>query len=94
MKDFLLSYFQYSQIWLDILMDDCHLIAMSQNWGEKKLDTMVLNRVWLPLETAIEPQWFSGQVFWIHNCDYSKIKDSVLVYNHSCHLKIKTNNQL
>ncbi len=30
-----LSYFQYSQIWLNILMDDCHLIATSQNLGRE-----------------------------------------------------------
>jgi hypothetical protein len=32
---FLLSYFEYWQIWLNILMDDFHW-ATSQNWKKKK----------------------------------------------------------
>ncbi len=34
-EDFLLSYFEYCQIWLNILLDDCQL--GSQNWGRKRI---------------------------------------------------------
>jgi hypothetical protein len=41
-KIFLLSYFEYCQIWLNILMDDCHLRAASPN-----RDKTLKNTKWL-----------------------------------------------
>ncbi len=36
LKNFLLSYFEYCQIWLSILMDDCHLSNVTKLGEFKK----------------------------------------------------------
>jgi len=34
-KEFLVSYFEYHQIWLNILMNDCHLNKITKLGGKK-----------------------------------------------------------